>query len=55
MGRNIFFSEEKKQKTFESLSRASPAGVRQFAKVFWFFFSKKTSFLSHVTTHPDRP
>ncbi len=39
--RKHFFFEKKKQKTFESLSRASPADVRQCVKVFWFFFSKK--------------
>jgi hypothetical protein len=36
-----FFFEKKKQKTFGWLSRAYPADVRQVAKVFWFFFSKK--------------
>jgi iron complex outermembrane receptor protein len=41
----FFFFEKKKQKTFESLSRAYPADVRQVAKVFWFFFSKKNCLL----------
>jgi hypothetical protein len=36
-----FFFEKKKQKTFQSLSRAYPTDVRQCVKVFWFFFSKK--------------
>jgi lysophospholipase L1-like esterase len=37
----IFFSEEKKQKTFATLGTRWPGHVRQVAKVFWFFFSKK--------------
>jgi hypothetical protein len=40
----IFFSEEKKQKTFTSLSRLSPAAYAKITKVFWFFFSKKNFF-----------
>jgi hypothetical protein len=36
-----FFSEEKKQKTFISLSRMSPEAYVTRAKVFWFFFPKK--------------
>ena len=36
-----FFSEEKKQKTFASLSRVYPAVYAEDTKVFWFFFSKK--------------
>jgi hypothetical protein len=40
-GRKAFFSEEKKQKTFMSLSRAYPAPCTQETKVFSFFFSKK--------------
>jgi ABC-type branched-subunit amino acid transport system substrate-binding protein len=39
--RKVFFSEEKKQKTFASLSRCSPATYAKRIKVFWFFFSKK--------------
>ncbi len=42
-----FFFEKKKQKTFESLSRAYPADVRQYVKVFCFFFSKKKNLPSH--------
>jgi hypothetical protein len=41
-----FFSEEKKQKTFMSLSRFYPEACSQEAKVFWFFFSKKNCFSS---------
>jgi CHAT domain-containing protein len=37
----MFFFEKKNQKTFGWLSRAYPADTRQYAKVFWFFFSKK--------------
>jgi hypothetical protein len=36
-----FFSGEKKQETFVSLSRFYPAACAQNIKVFWFFFSKK--------------
>jgi hypothetical protein len=36
-----FFSEEKKQKTFMSLSQTHPAACTKITKVFWFFFSKK--------------
>jgi hypothetical protein len=39
--RKDFFFEKKKQKTFEWLSRAYPADLRQGVRVFWFFFSKK--------------
>jgi hypothetical protein len=39
--RKVFFSEEKKQKTFVSLGARQPGHVRQGTKVFWFFFSKK--------------
>jgi hypothetical protein len=42
-----FFSEEKKQKTFASLSRLYPAAYTKDAKVFWFFFSKKNCFIIH--------
>jgi hypothetical protein len=41
----VFFSEEKKQKTFMPLSRLHPAAHAQETKVFWFFFSKKNRFL----------
>jgi hypothetical protein len=43
-GRKDFFSAEKKQKTFGSLSRLSPASRAKDAKVFWSFFQKRTSF-----------
>jgi hypothetical protein len=43
--RKTFFSEEKKQKTFMSLSRFYPATYAKDIKVFWFFFSKKNCFL----------
>jgi hypothetical protein len=45
-GRKVFFSEEKKQKTFMSLSRIYPAAHATRAKVFWFFFPKKNCFLA---------
>jgi hypothetical protein len=41
----FFFSEEKKQKTFMSLSRFHPEAYAIVIKVFWFFFSKKNCFL----------
>jgi hypothetical protein len=44
--RKTFFSEEKKQKTFMSLSRFYPATGVIIIKVFWFFFSKKNFFLT---------
>jgi hypothetical protein len=31
-----FYSEEKKQKTFMSLTRFSPAAYAQDARIFWF-------------------
>jgi copper(I)-binding protein len=37
----LFFSEEKKQKTFVHWRMRSPEPTRQSPKVFWFFFSKK--------------
>ena len=37
----VFFSEEKKQKTFVTWCTRQPRHVHQRAKVFWFFFSKK--------------
>jgi hypothetical protein len=43
--KEVFFSEEKKQKTFMSLSRFSLAAYARETKVFWFFFSKKNCFL----------
>jgi len=43
-----FFSEEKKQKTFMSLSRFSPWTYAKDIKVFWFFFSKKNCFLPFI-------
>jgi hypothetical protein len=43
--REAFFSEEKKQKTFMSLSRFFPAAYAKETKVFWFFFSKKNALL----------
>jgi hypothetical protein len=40
--RNVFFSEEKKQKTFVMLSRSYQAAqTPEFAKVFCFFSSEK--------------
>jgi hypothetical protein len=42
--KKAFFSEEKKQKTFMSLSRFSPAACAIIAKVFWFFSSEKNCF-----------
>ncbi len=44
-----FFFEKKKQKTSGCLAAASPANVRQCAKVFWFFFSKKNILLAGIT------
>ncbi len=37
----VFFSEEKKQKTFVRLGVSSPGHAYRESKVFWFFFSKK--------------
>jgi hypothetical protein len=39
--KKVFFSVEKKQKTFASLSRFYPAACAEETRVFWFFFSKK--------------
>jgi hypothetical protein len=39
----IFFSEEKKQKTFMSLSRAHPATYARTQKFFGSFFQKRTA------------
>jgi hypothetical protein len=45
-GRKAFFFEKKKQKTFDYFGFGlSRIGSAQFAKVFWFFFSKKNCFL----------
>ena len=41
--RKVFFSEEKKQKSFVSLSRFYTAAYTQVIKVFWFFFRKRTA------------
>jgi hypothetical protein len=46
MAGRVFFSEEKKQKTFARAVAVLSGGVRHVAKVFWFFFSKKNCFLS---------
>jgi len=43
--KEVFFSEEKKQKTFTSWSGFSPAAHAITTKVFWFFFSKKNCLL----------
>jgi len=37
----LFFSEEKKQKTFIFQANESRKNTYQETKVFWFFFSKK--------------
>jgi hypothetical protein len=44
--RKVFFSEEKKQKTFIFWRCALRQGTLQEIKVFWFFFSKKNFFLN---------
>jgi hypothetical protein len=44
--RKVFFSEEKKQKTFVRWRVGSPGPTRQSPKVFWFFFSKENCFLT---------
>jgi hypothetical protein len=50
--RKVFFSEEKKQKTFASWARWNAQLRANGAKVFCFFFSKKKSFLhqSHASS-----
>jgi hypothetical protein len=49
----MFFSEEKNQKTFATLSRHSQAAqTPEFAKVFCFFSSEKKTFLLF---HPAPP
>jgi len=40
-GRQDFFFEKKKQKTFDHLRARQSQRARQGAKVFWFFFFKK--------------
>jgi hypothetical protein len=40
----VFFSEEKKQKTFVRLSRPSPAAYAKWQKFFGSFFQKRTAF-----------
>jgi hypothetical protein len=41
-GRKVFFSEEKKQKTFGRLSRFYPAAYANSQKFFGSFFQKRT-------------
>jgi hypothetical protein len=41
--RKVFFSEEKKQKTFGPWRVRSPGPFRQSPKVLWFFFLKKNN------------
>jgi hypothetical protein len=53
--KKAFFSEEKKQKTFTSLSRIYPAAYAKETKVFWFFFSKKNAFLFSEGVAPGSP
>ena len=45
-GVRVFFSEEKKQKTFMSLSRFFPAACTQTQKFFGSFFQKRTAFFA---------
>jgi hypothetical protein len=40
----VFFSEEKKQKTFGRLSRPAPAAYPNVQKFFGSFFQKRTAF-----------
>jgi hypothetical protein len=51
--RKNFFSEEKKQKTFMSLSPIYPAAYAQETRVFWFFFQKKNGFLAFGYVIPE--
>jgi hypothetical protein len=44
----MFFSEEKNQKTFMSLSLLSPVAHAIETKVFWLFFSKKERLASFI-------
>jgi hypothetical protein len=48
--RKVFFSEEKKQKTFMSLSRFSPATHARTQKSFGSFLQKRTAFLPTLAT-----
>jgi hypothetical protein len=41
--RKVFFSEEKKQKTFGRLSRTSPAAYAKSQNFFGSFFQKRTA------------
>jgi len=48
-GRKVFFSEEKKQKTFANSGfGAACKGRDSVGKVFWFFSSEKNAFLLPV-------
>ena len=49
MRKKAFFSGEKKQKTFMSLSRIYPEACAIITKVFWFFFSKKNRLPSFMS------
>jgi hypothetical protein len=53
--REVFFSEEKKQKTFAHWRWCQPGHVRQVAKVFWSFFSKKNMLYSSTQVSFDPP
>ena len=50
MFNKVFFFEKKKQKTFGHLGPLFPHARPQFAKVFWFFFSKKNALPSFDET-----
>ena len=51
----VFFSVEKNQKTFTTLSRPSQAApTPEFAKVFCFFSSEKKTFLNFLTAADER-
>jgi hypothetical protein len=41
VGKEVFFFEKKKQKTFVTLVSRVPPHRSQVAGVFWFFFAKK--------------
>jgi hypothetical protein len=45
-GSKVFFSEEKKQKTFKRLGETFRTFGAQRMNVFWFFFSKKNFLLT---------
>ena len=51
----VFFSEEKKQKTFAIWRVRQPNRTHHIAKVFWFFFSKKNTFLPFLTVKVSPP